>query len=135
MSSWASIDTHSQGYIHHKQELPFLSESNPQREMVKFSKQFEGQLVPEWKEAFVDYWQLKKDLKQIHLPNSDTTPTTTKQQNNSFLSSLRNFSLFGHQHRNHGAIQVFSLSLSLLLRTAYALLFVYCEIIITMYMD
>jgi hypothetical protein len=111
MSSWASIDTHSQGYTHHKQEHPFLSESNPQREM-KFSKQFEGQLVPEWKEAFVDYWQLKKDLKQIHLPNSDTTPTTTKQQNNSFLSSLRNFSLFGHQHRNHGAIQVFSLSLS-----------------------
>ncbi|RWW27326.1 hypothetical protein BHE74_00041476 [Ensete ventricosum] len=33
--------------------------------MVKFSKQFEGQLVPEWKEAFVDYWQLKKDLKRM----------------------------------------------------------------------
>ncbi|EHA8590204.1 phosphate transporter PHO1-3 [Cocos nucifera] len=35
--------------------------------MVKFSKQFEGQLVPEWKEAFVDYWQLKKDLKRMHV--------------------------------------------------------------------
>lgn len=33
--------------------------------MVKFSKQFEGQLVPEWKEAFVDYWQLKKDVKKL----------------------------------------------------------------------
>ncbi|KAH9321143.1 hypothetical protein KI387_015782 [Taxus chinensis] len=34
--------------------------------MVKFSKQFEAQLVPEWKEAFVDYWQLKKEVKRIH---------------------------------------------------------------------
>ncbi|XP_059447547.1 phosphate transporter PHO1 homolog 1 [Corylus avellana] len=78
--------------------------------MVKFSKQFEGQLVPEWKEAFVDYWELKKDLKKIHLLNSDNTPTSTtitKQQNNTLFSSIRNFSLFGHhQHRNHGAIQV-----------------------------
>ncbi|KAG2702632.1 hypothetical protein I3760_06G099500 [Carya illinoinensis] len=76
--------------------------------MVKFSKQFEGQLVPEWKEAFVDYWQLKKDLKKIHLLNSDNIPN--KQQSNSLpntlLSSLRNFSLFGHRHRNHEAIQV-----------------------------
>jgi 3-deoxy-D-manno-octulosonic acid (KDO) 8-phosphate synthase len=115
MSSWASIDTHSQAYTHHTQILqapPFLSS---QREiMVKFSKQFEGQIVPEWKEAFVDYWQLKKDLKKIHLLNSDTTPT--KQQNNSspntLFSSLRNFSLFGHHHhRNHEAIHVLFLSL------------------------
>lgn len=33
--------------------------------MVKFSKQFEGQLVPEWKHAFVDYCLLKKDLKRM----------------------------------------------------------------------
>ncbi|KAG2596184.1 hypothetical protein PVAP13_5KG145200 [Panicum virgatum] len=33
--------------------------------MVKFSKQFEGQLVPEWKQAFVDYCLLKKDLKRV----------------------------------------------------------------------
>jgi len=33
--------------------------------MVKFSKQFEAQLVPEWKDAFVNYWQLKKDVKKI----------------------------------------------------------------------
>ncbi|KAF8723961.1 hypothetical protein HU200_020962 [Digitaria exilis] len=33
--------------------------------MVKFSKQFEGQLVPEWKYAFVDYCLLKKDLKRV----------------------------------------------------------------------
>ncbi|KAF3780935.1 Phosphate transporter PHO1-like protein 1 [Nymphaea thermarum] len=35
--------------------------------MVKFSKQFEAQLVPEWKDAFVDYRQLKKDLKKLQL--------------------------------------------------------------------
>ncbi|WOK93449.1 hypothetical protein Cni_G02146 [Canna indica] len=35
--------------------------------MVKFSKQFQAQLVPEWKEAFVDYWQLKKDLKRMQV--------------------------------------------------------------------
>jgi len=33
--------------------------------MVKFSKQFEAQLVPEWKDAFVNYRQLKKDVKKI----------------------------------------------------------------------
>ncbi|MCO5587367.1 hypothetical protein L7F22_041316 [Adiantum nelumboides] len=35
--------------------------------MVKFSKQLESQLVPEWKSAFCNYWQLKKELKQIKL--------------------------------------------------------------------
>ncbi|KAJ4848214.1 Phosphate transporter PHO1 1 [Turnera subulata] len=83
--------------------------------MVKFSKQFEGQLVPEWKEAFVDYWQLKKDLKQFHLLNNKDninhkTPTKHHHhgsQSNNFLTSLRNFSLFGHPQRaEHGAIQV-----------------------------
>ncbi|KAI8022990.1 hypothetical protein LOK49_LG03G00731 [Camellia lanceoleosa] len=72
--------------------------------MVKFSKQFEGQLVPEWKEAFVDYWQLKKDLKKIHFLNNNNNTTVTKQPN-TFMSSLKKFSLFGHQHREHGVIQ------------------------------
>ncbi|XP_052184518.1 phosphate transporter PHO1 homolog 1 [Diospyros lotus] len=78
--------------------------------MVKFSKQFEGQLIPEWKEAFVDYWQLKKDLKKIHLLNNNNTNTkqheTTLQS--SIISSIRKLSLFGHQHRErgHGVIQV-----------------------------
>ncbi|KAL7001288.1 Phosphate transporter PHO1 1 [Sarracenia purpurea var. burkii] len=76
--------------------------------MVKFSKQFEYQLVPEWKEAFVDYWQLKKDLKKIHLLTNNNT-TTNKQDcsfPNTLFSSLRSFSLFGHQHKEHGVIQV-----------------------------
>ncbi|KAH9772057.1 phosphate transporter PHO1 [Citrus sinensis] len=86
--------------------------------MVKFSKQFEGQLVPEWKEAFVDYWQLKKDIKKIHLLDNtnnkgNNTSSTKKQKHlsfaSTFISSLgKKFSSFGqHQHReHHGAIQV-----------------------------
>ncbi|XP_010262370.1 PREDICTED: phosphate transporter PHO1 homolog 1-like [Nelumbo nucifera] len=76
--------------------------------MVKFSKQFEGQLVPEWKEAFVDYWQLKKDLKKMHFPNDNSTPS--KHQHSSlahtFFSPLKKFSFYGHHHREHGPIQV-----------------------------
>ncbi|XP_015949415.1 phosphate transporter PHO1 [Arachis duranensis] len=35
--------------------------------MVKFSKELEAQLIPEWKEAFVNYKQLKKHIKRIKL--------------------------------------------------------------------
>ncbi|PKI78599.1 hypothetical protein CRG98_000976 [Punica granatum] len=35
--------------------------------MVKFSKELEAQLIPEWKEAFVNYWQLKKYVKRIKI--------------------------------------------------------------------
>ncbi|KAK6929743.1 SPX domain [Dillenia turbinata] len=35
--------------------------------MVKFSKEFEAQLIPEWKETFVDYKQLKKYVKKVKL--------------------------------------------------------------------
>ncbi|XP_038705625.1 phosphate transporter PHO1 homolog 1-like [Tripterygium wilfordii] len=77
--------------------------------MVKFSKQFEGQLVPEWKEAFVDYWQLKKDLKKIHLLNThNTKPTSNHKPNslsNTVFTSVKKF-LFGIQQREHGTIQV-----------------------------
>ncbi|KAJ6322161.1 hypothetical protein OIU77_012104 [Salix suchowensis] len=80
--------------------------------MVKFSKQFEGQLVPEWKEAFVDYWQLKKDLKKIHLLDNNSKNTLIKNNHHNslssdFLSSLKGgFSLFGHQHKDREAIHV-----------------------------
>ncbi|KAK4764864.1 hypothetical protein SAY86_025954 [Trapa natans] len=75
--------------------------------MVKFSKQFEGQLVPEWRDAFVDYWQLKKDLKKIHLLNAPGEKSLKDERNRvGLLSSLRKLSLFKHQQREHGAIQV-----------------------------
>ncbi|KAF5727777.1 EXS family protein [Tripterygium wilfordii] len=77
--------------------------------MVKFSKQFEGQLVPEWKEAFVDYWQLKKDLKNIHLLNTCNTKPANNRKPDSFsntlLTSLKKF-LFGIQQRKDETIQV-----------------------------
>lgn len=83
------------------------------RNMVKFSKQFEGQLVPEWKEAFVDYWQLKKDLKKIRLLNNNTTTDTHQATSfpHNFLSSITTFGLFGRR-RDQGVIQVLFGSLS-----------------------
>ncbi|XP_062109369.1 phosphate transporter PHO1 [Humulus lupulus] len=38
--------------------------------MVKFSKELEAQLIPEWREAFVNYWHLKKQVKKIKLLKS-----------------------------------------------------------------
>ncbi|OMP02255.1 hypothetical protein COLO4_11240 [Corchorus olitorius] len=88
-----------------------LSQANLVQEgkMVKFSKQFEAQLVPEWKEAFVDYWQLKKDLKKIHLLNANNI-NNTPSINTSFANTLLS-SLFGRQHRDHGVIQVHKIRL------------------------
>lgn len=86
--------------------------------MVKFFKQFEGQLVPEWKEAFVDYWQLKKDLKKIHLLNNNGSTNNVNNANKessfsrTFYTSLRKFPLFGPQRRQHGVIQVLDHPLS-----------------------
>ncbi|XXG74311.1 hypothetical protein AAC387_Pa07g3068 [Persea americana] len=76
--------------------------------MVKFSKQFEGQLVPEWKEAFVDYWQLKKDLKKVNHLNPQNTPTKKEKPSLSttILAPFRKFSVWGHEHTDHGVIQV-----------------------------
>ncbi|XP_047340906.1 phosphate transporter PHO1 homolog 1 [Impatiens glandulifera] len=71
--------------------------------MVKFSKQFEAQIVPEWKEAFVDYWQLKKDINNINLHNNTNKTTSI---DNSVFSSIRKLSFFGHYQREHGVIQV-----------------------------
>ncbi|XP_021910563.1 phosphate transporter PHO1 homolog 1 [Carica papaya] len=77
--------------------------------MVKFSKQFEGQLVPEWKEAFVDYWKLKKDLKKIHALNTNNNNKNNNSHTltNILKSSIGKLSLFGPKRRDHhGPIQV-----------------------------
>ncbi|KAL6626582.1 hypothetical protein ACP70R_030308 [Stipagrostis hirtigluma subsp. patula] len=84
--------------------------------MVKFSKQFEGQLVPEWKHAFVDYCLLKKDLKRMQhamLLGHDHYQaglTSTQQAQPSSLSQwllhkLPHFFSFNAPN-NHGVIQV-----------------------------
>ncbi|XVF62823.1 hypothetical protein PTKIN_Ptkin09bG0039500 [Pterospermum kingtungense] len=54
--------------------------------MVKFSKELEAQLIPEWKDAFVNYWQLKKHVKKIKLSRNNTQPPP--QLNHDFGSSI-----------------------------------------------
>lgn len=105
------MNTHKATSASQASFLPLQATSLGQVKMVKFSKQFEGQLVPEWKDAFVDYWQLKKDLKRIHiLNNHNTPPHKNRTSPTNLLSSIRKFSLFGHHSRDHVAIQVKILS-------------------------
>ncbi|KAF9606910.1 hypothetical protein IFM89_029509 [Coptis chinensis] len=49
--------------------------------MVKFSKELEAQLIPEWKDAFVNYWQLKKNVNKIKLAREKTDLETHQQHN------------------------------------------------------
>ncbi|XP_010262400.1 PREDICTED: phosphate transporter PHO1-like isoform X2 [Nelumbo nucifera] len=56
--------------------------------MVKFSKDLEAQLIPEWKDAFVNYRQLKKNVKEIKLKISRNPEET--QYKHEFGSSLLN---------------------------------------------
>ncbi|VFQ78063.1 unnamed protein product [Cuscuta campestris] len=75
--------------------------------MVKFSKQFEAQLVPEWKEAFVDYYQLKKDLKKLHLLLH--THENEEERQRAFpnpFCSLKKLFVFRSRCPKRGAIQV-----------------------------
>ncbi|KAG7586333.1 EXS C-terminal [Arabidopsis thaliana x Arabidopsis arenosa] len=73
--------------------------------MVKFTKQFEGQLVPEWKDAFVDYSQLKKDLKKIHLfTNGVEKKHTETSLINTIKSSLGKLFLFGNKQREQSRV-------------------------------
>ncbi|KAL1828878.1 hypothetical protein ACET3Z_007290 [Daucus carota] len=76
--------------------------------MVKFSKQFQGQIVPEWKDAFVDYGRLKKDLKKIHLLNVENASSNHHESSlrKTIFSSIRKISSFGNKHRDHGIIHV-----------------------------
>ncbi|KAL0446940.1 UNVERIFIED_CONTAM: Phosphate transporter [Sesamum latifolium] len=76
--------------------------------MVKFSKQFEGQLVPEWKEAFVDYRQLKKEIKKIHLLNDQNTNGKKRRSSlpNAIVSSLRKYTCLERKQREPRVIQV-----------------------------
>ncbi|GAV61488.1 SPX domain-containing protein/EXS domain-containing protein [Cephalotus follicularis] len=55
--------------------------------MVKFSKQLEAQLIPEWKDAFVNYWQLKKYVKKIKL-SQKPKPKQNQQLSHDFGLSI-----------------------------------------------
>ncbi|KAL8153901.1 hypothetical protein V2J09_011661 [Rumex salicifolius] len=77
--------------------------------MAKFAKQFEEQLIPEWKEAFLDYGRLKKEIKRIQILNCNTNNSPHKKKQSlktNLLSSLRKLYQFGQKHREHGPIQV-----------------------------
>ena len=87
------------------------------QKMVKFSKEYESQLVPEWREAFLDYCQLKYELNKIKLLNSNNN--SSKKQNNrifgcSFISSLEKISLIGRKRTDHAVIHVLPLLFFLL---------------------
>ncbi|CAK8572089.1 unnamed protein product [Lathyrus sativus] len=80
--------------------------------MVKFSKELEAQLIPEWKEAFVNYWQLKKQIKRIKMSK---TPNQNHHKNdgNSIFDSIcfiaKKISLnlsHGSDHDNTNIIKV-----------------------------
>ncbi|KAH9320185.1 hypothetical protein KI387_021954 [Taxus chinensis] len=60
--------------------------------MVKFSKQLEAQLIPEWKRAFLDYCQLKKDIKKIKLLRKKAAET--RNYDGDEHRSI--FNIFGH---------------------------------------
>lgn len=75
--------------------------------MVKFSKQFEGQLIPEWKEAFVDYRQLKKELKKVNPNNQNMNNKQPKNSfANTFFSSLRKYTFLERNRKENNAIHV-----------------------------
>ncbi|KAJ9154135.1 hypothetical protein P3X46_027502 [Hevea brasiliensis] len=67
--------------------------------MVKFSKELEAQLIPEWKEAFVNYWQLKKQIKKIKLSRKPKQP---QQPNHDFgLSIFQIIRFFAYKFSNN----------------------------------
>lgn len=65
--------------------------------MVKFSKDLEAQLIPEWKEAFVDYWLLKKHVKRIKFALLAASPPPASAHSCSFFHLLR-LRLRSHPH-------------------------------------
>ncbi|KAL7144993.1 hypothetical protein ABFS83_07G049000 [Erythranthe nasuta] len=50
--------------------------------MVKFSKELEAQLIPEWKDAFVNYWLLKKHVKKVKISRKPTKHVLLTHENN-----------------------------------------------------
>uniref|UniRef100_A0A0E0PY73 SPX domain-containing protein n=2 Tax=Oryza TaxID=4527 RepID=A0A0E0PY73_ORYRU len=109
----ATIETHYHCYSLHQSTKRKVEEEDLQgerRPMVKFSKQFEGQLVPEWKDAFVDYWQLKKDIKRLQAAEAEaagvaaTTPLSQCQAPVAaahWVMRLPFLHPHGHHHKEH----------------------------------
>ncbi|XP_078182777.1 phosphate 1 [Carex rostrata] len=85
--------------------------------MVKFSRELEAQLIPEWKEAFVNYKLLKKHIKKIkfallhHLSSTDpieddlSSPTSDVAYGFSLLDPVRSLAS-RLRHRRHASQQL-----------------------------
>ncbi|XP_076923981.1 phosphate transporter PHO1-like [Bidens hawaiensis] len=56
--------------------------------MVKFSKELEAQLIPEWKDAFVNYWLLKKHVKKVKLSRASKLNSRTTNSNHDYGVSI-----------------------------------------------
>ncbi|KAK4341671.1 hypothetical protein RND71_040172 [Anisodus tanguticus] len=74
--------------------------------MVKFSKELEAQLIPEWKDAFVNYWQLKKQVKKIKMSRKpkhhvQDGNTTLHDIGRSIFDSIRSFTMSITAHKLH----------------------------------
>lgn len=67
--------------------------------MVKFSKDLEAQLIPEWKEAFVDYWLLKKHVKRIKFALLAASPSPASADSCYFVHLL--LRLCSQPHPSH----------------------------------
>lgn len=79
--------------------------------MVKFSKELEAQLIPEWKDAFVNYWQLKKQVKKIKISRKphvhDGNSSLIHDFGRSIFDSIRSFTMTSHKlHKPHEVSQV-----------------------------
>ncbi|CAJ1967084.1 unnamed protein product [Sphenostylis stenocarpa] len=72
--------------------------------MVKFSKELEAQLIPEWKEAFVNYRQLKKHIKKIKLARLSTQSQPPNETfGRSIFDSIR--FITNKLHSSHNSMQ------------------------------
>ncbi|ONK63845.1 uncharacterized protein A4U43_C07F19530 [Asparagus officinalis] len=70
--------------------------------MVKFSRQLEAQLIPEWKDAFVNYRQLKKQVKKIKLSFLRPSPPPSDGSERVGFSVLDPiYGLFGRYNRSN----------------------------------
>ncbi|KAF8378710.1 hypothetical protein HHK36_030058 [Tetracentron sinense] len=67
---------------------------------MKFGKEFKEQMVPEWKEAYMDYDDLKRILKEIMLFKNSKQPETSQRASHQRMSMYRTFSGLTRKNSN-----------------------------------
>jgi hypothetical protein len=61
--------------------------------MVKFSREYEASIIPEWKAAFVDYKGLKKLVKRIKIARRDRDARSTSNDHDDATTTSYGFSV------------------------------------------